>query len=342
MKAAAFVAPGAIEVVDRPDPSPGPGEALVRVAFCGICGSDLHEFAVSSPPRLAGILNPVMGHELTGTVEATGEGVPLDLRGQAVAVNPSAPCGACSYCTRGAPNLCRTAFFGGVGYGRPGGYAEFVTVRADQLLPLPDARFLRGAALAEPLAVALHLLNRLRFRAGEHLLVTGAGPIGLLTVLAAKRAGAALVVVSEPAEHRRQAALDLGADAALDPQEVDVPTAVLDATWGTGADAAAECSGAAFAVDACLAAVRSGGRIAVAGVTDQPHPIDLFHLLSTEKELVGCMGYASEFAEAVELLVTDALDVSSLISEVPLAGAPGVFTEHAAGRARHHKVLVTP
>ncbi len=342
MKAAAFVAPGTIEVVDRPEPSPGPGEALLRVAYCGVCGSDLHEFAVASPPRLAGILDPVMGHELTGTVEATGGGVPVDLRGQAVAVNPSAPCGACSYCASGAPNLCRTAFFGGLGYGRPGGYAEFVCVRADQLLPLPDVRFLRPAALAEPLAVALHLLNRIRFRAGERLLVTGAGPIGLLTMLAAKRAGASLGVVSDPAEHRRQAAQILGADLVLDPREADIPAAVLEATGGTGADAAAECSGAAPAIDACLAAVRPGGRIAVAGVTDAPHAVDLFHLLSTEKELVGCLGYVAEFAEAVALLVTGTVDATRLLSEVPLAAVPDVFTEHAAGRSRHHKVLVRP
>lgn len=342
MKAASLAAPGSIEVVERPEPTPGPGEVLLRVAFCGICGSDLHEFAVSSPPRLAGILDAVMGHEITGTVAATGEGVSVEFRGRPVAVNPSAPCGACSYCTSGAPNLCRTAFFGGVGYGRPGGYAEFVCARADQLLPLPDPRFLRPAALAEPLAVALHLLNRIRFRAGESILVTGAGPIGLLTVLAAKRAGAGLVAVSEPAEHRREEASVLGADAVLDPAETDVQAAVLEATGGTGADAAAECSGASPAIDACLASVRSGGRIAVAGVTDQPHAVDLFHLLTTEKELVGCLGYTAEFQQAVKELIAGTIDISPLVSEVPLAAVPGIFAEHTAGRSRHHKVLVRP
>ncbi len=343
MKAAAFVATGRLEVVERPDPAPGPGEARIRVAFCGVCGSDLHEFVLASPLRLGGPLDAVMGHEFSGIVDAVGEGVEPGLLGAPVAVNPSAPCGDCFYCRRGLPNLCQGSFLGGIGYGRQGGYAEYVLARAEALIPLPGREALQRAALAEPLAVALHIMNRVRFSPGDRMLITGGGPIGLLTAMVARRAGASAVILSEPLAHRRALGTQLGADRVLDPAADDVPAAVLEATGGTGADIAVECSGAGAAIDAALASVRSGGRVGVAGVADAPHPVDFFSLLWSEKEIVGCLGYGAEFAEAARLLMSGEVDPSPLISDVVgLDRLPAVFAAHAAGDVRHHKVLVRP
>lgn len=343
MRALAFVGPGQMNVVQQPDPMPGPGAVRVRVAYCGVCGSDLHEFALASPLRLGGLLSPIMGHEATGEVDAVGKGAPAELLGRAVAVNPAAPCGACFYCANGLVNLCRTAYAGGIGYGRPGGYAEYLVAQPNQLVLLPDASSLRSAAVTEPLAVALHILKRAAFQPGERLLITGAGPIGLLVLVAARRARASLIAVVEPAPQRRRLAAALGADMTLDPSTDGVLAAASVATGGLGVDLAAECSGNPAAVDLCLAAARAGGRVAIAGVTDAPHPVDLMNLLTAEKTVLGCLGYAAEFQEAADLLVSGQIDASPLISDVvSLAALPALFSAHASGDLGHHKVLVDP
>jgi len=341
MKAVAFAAPGKMELREIPEPEPAPGEVLIDIAYCGVCGSDLHEFASSMPSmRAAGVFQPVMGHEFTGTVSALGEGVNGLSVGDPVVVHPGAPCGACYFCQSGATNLC--AEQAGTGYRKQGAYAERVAVQAGQALRLPDRSFLEWAALTEPLGVAIHSLNRGTLGAGETVFIAGGGPIGLLTILAAKHKTAATIIVSEPAASRRDLALRLGAHHAVDPAQV-ASLQVREITGGLGCDLAVECVGIAATMDDCLASTRRGGRIVVAGAFEQPYSVNLLNLLIQEHSIAGTFGYASEFEEARDLIVSGAIDVSPLISRVvSLHDLPSVFGELAADRNRDQKVLARP
>ncbi len=341
MRAVAFLGPGRLEARDEPDPQPGPGEIIVAVAYCGVCGSDLHEFATDQPsPRAAGLFQPVMGHELTGLVAAFGEGVQGLAQGDPVVVHPGGACGRCHYCDAGLSNLCADQW--GTGYRHPGGYAQYAHVRADQALRLPDASWLKPAALTEPLAVALRAVHRGGLQKGETVLIAGGGPIGLLTLLAAKLEGAGTVFLSEPAASRRELAARLGADHALDPA-AGVPSTIRAATGGLGVHLAVECVGIAPAMDDCLASARRGGRVVVAGVFEQPYPIALLPLLVQEHSVVGTFGYVEEFPQAARLITSGAVDVSPLISGVVgLDELPAAFAGLAADRDRFQKVLVRP
>jgi (R,R)-butanediol dehydrogenase/meso-butanediol dehydrogenase/diacetyl reductase len=228
----------------------------------------------------------------------------------------------------------------GNGYRQPGAYAEYVRIRADQAIPLPDPSWLKAAALSEPLGVALHALNRGGLASGETVFIAGGGPIGLLTLLAARHKGAGRVIVSEPAASRRALARRLGADYVVDPVD-GAPAKVREQTDGLGCDLAIECVGIAPAMDDCLAATRRGGRIVVAGVFELPHPINLFSTLIQEHSIIGAFGYDTELHEAAQHIVSGDIDVAPLISRVvPLEEVPAVFRELAANRDGQQKVLV--
>lgn len=341
MRAVAFIGPGRMELRQVPDPQPGPGEMVLAVAYCGICGSDLHEYSWQGPsPRAAGLFQPIMGHEVSGIVVARGLGVDSPREGDPVVVNPTGACGLCPYCQAGLANLCVNPL--ATGYRQPGAYAEYVCVRADQAIRLPDAAWLAPAALTEPLAVALHILNRGQLQEGEMVFIAGGGPIGLLTLLAARRRGAGTIILSEPSPARRELARRLGADHVLDPAQGAAAQARA-LTGGLGCHLAVECVGTAPAMDDCLVAARRGGRVVVAGSFDQPYPLNLLNTLIQEQTIIGAFGYGPELEEAARLIVTRAVDVRPLISRVVgLEELPAVFAELAADRGRHQKVLVSP
>jgi (R,R)-butanediol dehydrogenase/meso-butanediol dehydrogenase/diacetyl reductase len=330
-----------MEFRDIPEPAPASGEALVDVAYCGVCGSDLHEYASQAPSlRAAGVFQPVMGHEFTGVVSALGTGVTGLSPGDPVVVHPGGSCGECYYCRSGAANLCAEQV--GTGYRRQGAYAERVVVGAAQVLSLPDASTLESAALTEPLGVAIHALNRGGLQAGETVFIAGGGPIGLLTLLAARHKKAGKIIVSEPAASRRQAALRLGADDAVDPAQA-ASVQLRQLTGGLGCDLAVECVGIAATMDDCLASTRRGGRIVVAGAFEQPYAVNLLNLLLQEHSIAGTFGYADEFEEARDLIVGGKIDVSPLISRVvSLEELPSVFEQLTSDRNRDQKVLIRP
>ncbi len=341
MKAVAFAGPGKMELREVPDPTPAPGEVIVDVSHCGICGSDLHEFASHGPSmRAAGVFQPVMGHEFTGLVAAVGSGVKSHREGDAVVVHPGGTCGHCYYCESGQLNLC--ADQQGTGYRRAGGYAEFCAVRADQALPLPDKSWLEKAALTEPFGVAMRAINRGGLQKGETVFIAGAGPIGLLSTIAAKRKGAAIVIVSEPAESRRDLALKLGADHAVDPAK-SASLQVREITKGLGVDVSVEAVGIVPTMDDCIASTRRGGRIVVAGAFEVPYQVMLLNLLVQEQSIIGTFGYVEEFAEARDLICSGAVDVSPLISRtVSLDDLPATFEAITRDCDQYQKVLVRP
>ena len=330
-----------MELQDAPEQTPGPGEVVVRVAYCGICGSDLHEFITPGPSlRTAGVFQPVMGHEFTGTVAAVGARVDSLKEGDPVVVHPGGACGQCPSCRAGVSNVC--VMQQGTGYLRPGAYAETVLVRADQALHLPGDSWLEQAALTEPFAVAMRAVNRGNLQPGESVLIAGGGPIGLLSLVAAKRKDAGMIIVSEPAESRRELALQIGADYAVDPAQ----SASLQArqlTGGHGVDLAIEAVGIPPTMDDCIAATKRAGRIVIAGSFVQPYTINLLNLIVQEQSIIATFGYVEEFAEARDLITSSAVDLSPLISKtVSLDELPTAFEEISHDRNQYQKVLVRP
>ena len=290
--------------------------------------------------RAAGVFQAVLGHEFTGTIAALGEGADGLREGDTVVVHPGAPCGTCWHCTHGAGNVCGTQV--GTGYMVPGAYAERCLVRASQCLPIPGEEWLERAALTEPFAVALRAVNRGQLKPGETVFIAGGGPIGLLSLIAARRAGAGTVIVSELSESRRQLALELGADHVVDAAQ-PASLKVRELTGGMGADLSIEAVGIAPTMDDALAATRRAGRIVIAGSFDLPYTIGLLNLIVQEQSIIATFGYIDEFAEARDLICSGEVDVSPLISRtVSLDDLPATFEAMTRSRDDYQKVLVQP
>jgi len=341
MKAVALQAVGRMELVDIPEPEPGPGDLKLRVRYCGVCGSDLHEYRSSLISMAANRQTPIMGHELSATVVALGPEVEGFAVGDLVVVNPNEPCGECRFCRAGTDQLCSPVL--GVGYRRAGGYAEYVCAQAKRSIKVaPDAPADRLAA-TEPLSVAVHALNRGRLQKGETVFIAGAGPIGAFAVLSARHQGAGRIIVSDPAANRRELALRLGADEAIDPTATP-PSLRVRELIPDGADIAVECVGLNPPLDDCILSTRRGGRIVVAGLFEMPYPLLLLRTMVSEHSIIGAFAYTlAEFTEAAHLIASGAIDVSPVISRtVSLAELPGAFAELDADRNCCHKVLVSP
>jgi (R,R)-butanediol dehydrogenase/meso-butanediol dehydrogenase/diacetyl reductase len=343
MQAAALKGSRAMEIIELPDTDPGPGEVRVRVAYCGICGSDMHEYESENPPRALGLMQSVMGHEFSGEIVAVGDGA-TDFRvGQRVVGNPGPGCGECRYCQAGRENLCRAgAFMGGMGYSRPGAYAEYVTMPARSVVVLPDGADMRTTALTEPFAVARHGLIQGAYNPDDVLMIAGAGPIGLLTVIAARQMGGKTIVVSEPLAGRRAAAEKCGATHAVEPGEL--MKTVLALTDNTGAPLSVDASGLPVGIQSCAQATARGGRIVLAGVGEQAYPLDILQTIINELTYVGVLGYTrAEFTESAMMIARGDVDVSPVISEVvPVTGTPDAFRRLSDGRDGLCKILVSP
>lgn len=344
VKAAALKGSRAMTIVELPDDPPGAGEVRLRVAYCGICGSDMHEYESENPPRAMGFMQPVMGHEFSGTVVAVGEGVTSFRVGQTAVGNPGAGCGTCRYCSLGRENLCRSGsgLGGGMGYTRPGAYAEFITMPERSVVVLPDGADLRTAALTEPFAVARHALIQGGYRPDEVLAIAGAGPIGLLTVIAARQMGGTRIIVSEPLAGRRAAAERAGATHVVEPGELLKTAQSL--TAGDGVPISVDASGLPVGIASCVDATARGGRIVLAGVGEQPYSLDILRSIVNEYTYIGVLGYSrAEFAESAMMIASGAVDVSSVISEVVAVEAtPDAFSRLSDGRNDLRKILVSP
>jgi (R,R)-butanediol dehydrogenase / meso-butanediol dehydrogenase / diacetyl reductase len=314
-----------IHPVTVADPSPSGGEALIEVAWCGICGSDLHAFRSGlgvSPGQ-------ILGHEASGHVlEAPGVGHLSP--GDRVAIRPVLPCGECRACRRGEVNLCEVPIMLGFG-GVAGAMADRVLVpRAaigDAVLKLPPSVGLRSAALIEPLAVGLRAARLARLAPGDRCLVVGCGPIGLAAIrfLAAQMPVA--LVASDPSPLRRELALDLGATAAVDPLAADAD-AELTAALGdpAGFDVVVECAGVADSVGVALRRVRRGGRIVAAALQGRKVPVSVDRLVGGEVELTGSFAYRDELGRVRDLMAAGRLEMDRMIThEFPLGEVAEAF-----------------
>lgn len=321
-----------------------PGFAILDVAYCGICGSDLAEYRFGpslislAPHPLSGQAPPItLGHELSGRVAAVAPGARFPV-GTRVTVDACWRCGRCEACLRGDYHLCR--YGGSIGLHSDGAFAARVVVPEYTLIALSDAVSDLAAALTEPLAVGLHALDRAGARAADDVLVLGFGPLGAATALCARAMGARPTVVELDAERLRRAEA-LGF-AAMEPGE-DLPRRVRRALGSGGADVVVDSTGAAPALPTAVECARRGGRIAVLGMPNASVPLDPRRLVLFERSLVGSLGYRHDLQRVVTMLAGKSLDATALIDDVvPLSEAARTVAELAAGSDGRIKVLVTP
>ena len=304
-----------------PPSSPGPGHALVAVAYCGICGTDVQEYAAGPvmiqprPHRLTGQEPPLtLGHEFSGTILELGDSDSPFAVGDRVAVDPCWRCGSCWFCDRGDYHICRRG--GSVGLASDGALAPVVLVQSAGLVKVPDEVPLDLAALTEPLAVGHHGVRRGRVGEGDRVLVLGAGPVGATAILAAQAAGAAEVYVSEVRESRRDLAARLGATRTLDPTTEDVRRLVYEATDRVGPDVVVECTGVPAMATEGVAAARRGGRVVLLGIGHDTTPLDPSRLTLYERELIGSLGYNHDFPRVLAHIAEGRMDPRPLITGV--------------------------
>ncbi len=346
MLAAVLHAAHDLRVEERREPALEPGEARVRIACGGICGSDLSYFNKGGVGDFK-LREPLtLGHEVAGEVVELRPHpdwpAPAGLAvGSRVAINPSRPCLHCTYCRAGRGNLCRHMRFLGSAALSPhvqGGFSESLVVRADQCVAVPPAMSYPVAACAEPLAVALHGVRRAGEVVGRHVLVAGAGPIGLLCLAAARHAGAASCTVTDLFDAPLRIARAMGADETIEVRAEPERLAASSAARG-GFDVALEATGAAASVAAMPSLMRPGGRIVQLGMLPPgavPLPANL--LMAREIDLVGSFRFHEEFAVAVEALAGGRIDVGPILSQrFPLHEASAAFAM-AGDRQRAIKV----
>ena len=334
MKAAVFYGPGDLRVMERPVPQPEPGEVVLRVAACGICGTDRHimhnEFPVVPPV--------IIGHEFAGQITGLGEGVSGLAPGDWVAVDPNMPCGLCRPCRRGKVHLCERLRAVGVDW--DGGFAEFCVVPQSQCYRLPPSVSPLEGAMTEPLACCVRGIDQAGIRAGDVVAVIGGGAIGQLLAQLARLSGAGRVVVSDPLPERRELALALGADAALDPTRDDPLQAggVLEG----GADVVLEAVGSAATTQQAIAWAAAGGTIVWFGVTPPGETVPVEPNLIFRKELTVRGARINPFthSRALALLASGRVQVKPLISQViTLEELPRALS---APPGRAVKVVVRP
>lgn len=313
MKAAYFLGPETIETRDVPVPVPGMGQVLIRVAACGVCGTDVHIY--HGDKGSAAVTPPViLGHELAGVVEQTGPGVTALRPGDHVTVDPNIYCGKCRYCRAGKKHLCENLF--AVGVNRDGGFAEYCAVPESQCYPLAKDVPLRYGAMTEPLACCLHGIDRARITPGSTVLVVGGGAIGLLLLQLARLSGAARVVVSEPVAMRREAALRLGADAVIDPAREDLPARLEQELGEPGADVIIECAGMPAAVRQAFQAAKRGAVLLLFSVP-QPgstYTLPLEDVYQKELTILGSFINPDTHGRAAALINSGVIDLEPVIT----------------------------
>lgn len=351
MKALRYHARHDMRLDDIAEPQTLPGTVKISVDWCGICGSDLHEYlegpinmpSPGHPDPLTGEEPPVvLGHEFAGVVTEVGRGVTHLKEGDRVAVEPYHTCGDCPACSTNSYNLCPSLGFIGLA-GGGGGFSEFVVVPAERAFTLGELSTELGA-LIEPLAVGLHAVGLSGARPGQTAVVFGAGPIGLMTMINLRAAGVDCIIAVEPAAARSAKAIAAGADVVFNPRDVDVVEAVMELTGGIGADIAMECAGISVALGQAALAVRKGGRIVNVALWGKPATLDMNTTALKELSLSGSLAYCNDHPATIDLVRSTALDLDQLITKrIPLDDViDGGFHELINNKDEHIKILVHP
>lgn len=309
MKAAVFMGQEDVQVLNVPKPSIRADEVLIRVAYCGICGSDISAYKTGNY-----VVGLTIGHEFSGTIEKTGSKVE-DLRvGDRVTGNGVIPCGKCSFCLSGKPSLCESMELPGVTLN--GAFAECVKFPAEVVYKLPEELSLLDAALVDPLACILHPVNLSSFKPLDSVLIQGAGPLGVLTLETLKKAGAGKVMVAEISDGRKKLAQDLGADLVIDPREENLPAIIERQTNGLGVDILFDTAGVPETLSENFTLVKKGGEIMVVGITEEPTPSDFFTVVLNELTIKGAYCGFNEYPSAIEMLSKGLISAGKIITSV--------------------------
>jgi (R,R)-butanediol dehydrogenase/meso-butanediol dehydrogenase/diacetyl reductase len=335
MRAAFFEGNQTITVGPCVPVDPGPGQVRIQVAYCGICGTDLHLFHGAMAHRLH--LPHIMGHEMSGVIAAVGPDADPYQPGDRVTVRPLDPCGDCPACRAGHRHICQNLKF--IGIDAPGALQGLWTVPAHTLHRLPESLSLQHGAMVEPIAVACHDVRMGEVQAGEYAVVIGGGPIGVLIALVAQARGAN-VRMAEVNPFRIRLAAELGITA-VHPGETDLVALVNQETGGAGADVVFEVSGSAAGVETMTKLPRTRGRIVVVAIFGEAPKVDLFRFFWRELKLTGARVYEPEdFEAAISLASSGKLPLDRLITNVvPLDGlGDGLRQMERGGEAM--KILV--
>lgn len=316
MKAAVWYGEKDVRVEEREVRSVQAGQVKIKVEYAGICGSDLHAYhhgvgiQEEQEHPLSHQKAPLtLGHEFAGTIVELGENVSGINVGQRVVVEPLYHCGVCEYCLHGQYNQC--VDFGFVGLNSDGGFAEYVVVEAYMVHQIPDEVSFEEGALVEPTAVAMHAVRHSSLKVGQKVVVYGAGPIGLLTVLCAKAAGASQIFAVDVFDERLDLAAKLGA--------IPVNSAKVNATevisqQSGGIDIAFEAAGVQPTMDSAVSIVKKGGQVVVIAAISKPLQVDFFQLLVKEATITATLAYRHIFPEIISLIAAGALDVKQVIT----------------------------
>ena len=352
MKAALWYEQNDIRIEEVEEPKITDGNVKIKVKWCGICGSDLHEYLagpifipVGEPHPLSKNKAPIiLGHEFSGEVVEIGEGVTDIKVGDRVAVEPIVACGKCPACKEGKYNLCDKLGFHGL-CGSGGGFAEYTVFPQEYVHKIPDSLSYEKAALIEPMCVALHSLIMGNFLTGQTAIVLGAGPIGLATIECLKAAGAKLVIVLQRKSIRQEYAKTAGADVVLDPNEVNIPEEVKKLTNGLGVDVAFETTGAQIGFDIGIESLKYEGTMVVTSIWENDVKINPNVLVFTEKNIVGTLAYRHEFPATIAQMsdnrikadgyITKRIHLDDIVKE-------GFETLVGKDKKKHVKIIVTP
>ncbi|MEM0905860.1 MAG: L-idonate 5-dehydrogenase [Pseudomonadota bacterium] len=326
MRAIVIHAAKDLRIEEYPIAPMGPRQVTVKMAAGGVCGSDLHYYNDGGFGPITLKEPMILGHEVSGVVSAVGSEVTHLKEGDLVAVSPSRPCGYCAYCKQGLRNHCLNMRFYGSAMPMPhiqGAFREVLVADADQCVPAPGLSPAE-AAMAEPLAVCLHATRRAGEMLGKRVLVTGCGPIGTLSILAARRAGAAEIVATDLADNALKLAADVGADRTINVAKE--PAALNEYTADKGSfDILFECSGAAPALVGAIPAIRPRGVIVQVGVGGDM-TLPMTPITAKELELRGSFRFHEEFPIAVQLMQAGLINVKPLITHtIPFDSAEDAF-----------------
>ncbi len=343
MKALTLIGSSQFTFGDSPEPEVHEDEVLVRVAACGICGSDVHGMDGSTGRRIPPV---IMGHEAAGTVVRSGARAGQWREGARVTFDSTLYCGECEYCRDGLINLCKSRRILGVScadYRQNGAFAEYVSVPGRVLFPLPEKVTFEQAVFVEPAAVALHAVRRAQAGPGQTGLVVGTGIIGLLTLQALKAAGCEKVFATDLSEGRLALAKELGADAIFPAKAGGLKEAILALTGGEGVDVAMECVGISVTVQSAIECVRKGGAVGLVGNLAQRIDFPLQSVVTREISLFGSCASAGEYPTALEEIAAGRIRVEPLTSAVrPLEEGADWFHKLHAAEGDLIKVILKP
>ena len=305
MKASFLIEPGVIEMRDIDAPTPDHDQVLVKVAAVGVCGSDVHFYAHGNIGTM--IMNQpfVLGHELSGTITAVGKDVDPSRIGKRVAIEPQRPCRTCTQCRAGRYNLCPEIIFYAVPHVN-GAFTEYVTIQDDFAFDLPDNVSFEAGALMEPLSVAIWSCQRAQVSVGSRVLITGAGPIGVIVAQTAKAFGASEVIITDTVESRRTFALSHGASRAIDPTK--------ESLSGLDVDVFIDATGVGKAVYDGIKAVGPNGRVILVGMGDDDVLLPVDYIQSREIWVTGIFRYTNTWPTAIELVSSGKVDLDSLVT----------------------------